>query len=226
MNQTPKCVAIAGLLLGLASTAMASPWAQASGTGAFFTWANGQNQTDLFGSPTLVGGTRFVFFPSAFTANATNGQTSSASDQFDVDLHSLAGYKFTEIRIETFGDYTIQGTGSVAASGALNIHELASSRSTTDSLLTNPAFPVFSGTNVDWTGSATRDLTLVEGGVPFTDIHISFSNNLLAISGGAGSSATINKTVVGFPVAVTIIPEPGVLALLGIGGLVALRRKR
>jgi hypothetical protein len=220
-----KVAAVAGVLGAALAAQAATPWNQPSGNGAFFTWANGQNETNLFGSPTLVGGVRLVFFPDSFTANAVNGNTATAHDRFDVDLFALVGYKFTEIRIETIGDYSIVGDASAAVSGGMAINEIGGPRSSNDPLLANIPMPVTSGSG-NWQSAAIRDLSLVEGGTPFTQIHISFTNDLIAISSGNGHVATINKTVVGFPVAVTIIPGPGALAVLGLGGMLAARRRR
>jgi hypothetical protein len=202
-----------------------TPWSQPTGNGSFFSWANGQNSTNLFGSPFLQGGTQFVFIPSAFIANASNGSSDTKSDTFDVDLHAFAGYKFTEIRIQTLGDYSVTPPGSVNTSGQMNINEIGGGgRNTVDSLAPTVSMPITSGTG-NWSANALRDLSLLELGNPFTDIHITFSNSVIAIS-GAGGSAEIAETAVGFPIAVTVIPEPGAVALLGLAGLVVARRRR
>jgi hypothetical protein len=237
MSHEFRWCAAAGLLLGVASFAVAqspppgTPWSNASGTGAFFTWENGQNEHDLFGSPILAGGgTTFVFFPNGYVANAENGANVTRSDRFDVDLHAFSGYKFTDIRIDTYGDYSISGGGSVEVNGGMDLNELVGShRSTNDSLTPTVPMPITNqsgSVSGQWQATSHRDLLLVEGGVPFTDLHVAFSNNVIAISFGPGGVAQISKTVVGFPIAVTIIPEPGALALLGVAGLVMMRRRR
>jgi len=236
MIHASKWFAVAGVAL-CASVSMAqspptgTPWANGSGTGAFFTWDHGQNQNNLFGNPVLSGGgTTFVFFPNGYTAAASNGNTVTTSDRFDVDLHSFAGYKFTEIRVDTFGDYSITGGGSVEVNGGLDLNELtAPNRFTHTTMVPSTPMPIVNLTGAvggQWQTTSQRNLELIEGGIPFTDIHVAFSNNLVSISFGAGGVAEISKTVVGFPIAVTIIPEPGVLALLGAGGLAMLRRRR
>jgi uncharacterized protein (TIGR03382 family) len=51
------------------------------------------------------------------------------------------------------------------------------------------------------------------------------NNNLVAISTPNGV-AFIEKKVVGTGIIIEIIPTPGALALLGLAGLVTLRRRR
>lgn len=223
---TPLCrLAPVALLLAAAGSASAQiAWSNPNGSGAFFDWANGQNQTGLFGSPTLVGDT-FIFFPSNFVASSANGNPAAATDTFDVDLLVHPGFKFDGISISELGDYSIQGQGSVSAGATMTISDNLNVRNFVDPLVFNPAFPVTSGTNQSWNGQALRDLASAEGGTPFLSIHLRVSNELIAIS-GPGGSAVIRKTVVGVPVAVTVLPEPGVLAMLGMGGLLAARRRR
>jgi len=228
MGHAKRMLAAAGGLLVCGSAMAATPWTTPSGNGAFFHYDNGQNAQPLnngFGNPVLQNGVQFVFIPQNFQASASGGggQPVTASDQFDVDLHAFAGYKFTEIRIQVLGNYAITPTGSINVTGAMDISELPSGRSTHNALVTTPVMPITSGSG-SWQGDTYRDLSLIDGGVPFTDVHISYSNNLIAIS--TGGSATVYNTIVGFPIAVTVIPAPGALALLGLGGLIATRRRR
>lgn len=217
-------------VLGMAAGAAAQiPWSNSSGAGTFFTWSNGQNLTGLFGDPILVGGNQFVFFPNNFNATSAGGGMTTVFDRFDVDLLANQDYKFTGIRIEVLGDYSILTQGSVDCQAMLDIAEIGGPmRTTSDPLATSPAMPVFSGVNQVWHGVADRDLLAIEllTGVPFTHIHVSFSNTLIAISAGPGHSAVINKAVVGFPISMTIIPTPGVAGVLILAGGWAARRRR
>ncbi|MFN0133751.1 MAG: PEP-CTERM sorting domain-containing protein [Phycisphaerales bacterium] len=213
-------------VLALAGAAQAQiPWNNPNGAGPFFNWANGQNSTGLFGSPSLIGDT-FVFFPANFVALSENGVMDTKTDTMSVDLFVQPGYKFDGIRISEFGDYSILGQGSVDATATLALSDtLNPGRNTSDIMGFNPIFPATTGTNQSWQGDVGRDLALIEFGTPFLNIHLEFTNTLVAIS-IPGSSAVIRKTLVGVPVAIQILPEPGALALLAFGGLVASRRRR
>jgi hypothetical protein len=227
-TQTSRVLSL-GLVLAFAAGAQADvPWSNPNGTASFFDWANGHNATNLFGSPTLVGDT-FYFFPANFVANSSGNGQVTATDTFSVDLLVHAGFKFDGISISELGDYAVQtapgGSASVNATATLAVTDnLVPGRVFNDNLGFNPVFPQTAGSG-PWQASVQRDLASAEGGVPFQSIHISLTNGLIAIS-TPGSSAVIRKTVVGVPVAVTILPEPGMLAMLGLGGLVAARRRR
>jgi uncharacterized protein (TIGR03382 family) len=228
MTNILRVAACAGVLasgVGAASADVA--WSQPSGTAAFFTWANGHNtNTNLFGSPTLVGGTTFQFFPTSFTATSSNGGTGSASDTLSVDLTALPGYQLDSIQINEGGSYALSGNqgGSVSATGAASLTDLNTPRTFNANTSGNPTFPVFGGSG-SWTAGALIDLAALNGGIPVTSAHLEFTNNLVAIS-VPGSTATITKTFVGLPVAITIIPAPGAAGILALGGLALVRRRR
>lgn len=216
------------VLVGAAGAQAQVPWTNPSGSGSFFDWANGQNLNGLFGSPTLVGDT-FFFFPANFVANSNGNGQVVATDTFSVDLIVHAGFKFDGISISELGDYAVQtapgGSASVDASAVLAVQDVMNpGRIFNDNLSFNPVFPQNAGSG-PWQAGVQRDLASAEGGVPFQIVHISLTNGLIAFS-TPGSSAVIRKTVVGVPVAVTILPEPGMLAVLGLGGLLAARRRR
>lgn len=205
----------------------------ANGSGSFFSWENGQNLTNLFGTPFLVGDT-FYFTPANFVANSVNGVPASATDTFEVDLIVHAGFKFDAIQIAEYGDYTLtaQGTpvnlSTVDANGLLEIDEIGGLGRTDDVAMDFPTLPVQSAgsANNTWQGGGLSNLLLLEGQTPFTKIHLKVSNNLVAISGGEGQAATIRKTVFGGMMAVTIVPTPGAATLLGAAGILVLRRRR
>lgn len=229
---------IVGLLavLGVAGSVSAQvPWGggMASGSGTFFNWANGQSANGLFGTPFFVGDT-FYFTPANFVANATDGATVSVSDTFQVDLFVQPGYKFDGIMVAEYGDYTITSTGtpvgvnSVDATGTLRVDEIGGLGRNDTQALSFPALPVSTTAPASglWQGDGASNLTVLEGNTPFTQITLKVTNNLIAISGGAGQAATIRKTVFGGMMAVTIVPAPGVAGALAMAGLLAAGRRR
>jgi len=218
-------VGVLAIAAGAASADVA--WNQPNGVATFFTWANGHNtNTNLFGSPTLVGGTTFQFFPTNFTASSSNGGTVSVSDTLSVDLFALPGYQLDSIQINEGGTYALSGNqgGSVSAAGLAGLTDLNTPRTFNANTTGNPSFPVFGGSG-SWTAGALIDLAALNGGIPVTSAHLDFTNNLVAIS-VPGSTATITKTFVGLPVAITIIPTPGAASVLALGGLALARRRR
>lgn len=226
MNLSAR-MCVGALLLGASGVAQGQiAWSNAAGNASFFSWANGQNSTGLFGDPTLVAGSTFQFFPTNFVATASNGNTATVTDTMSVDLFANAGFQFDSIAINEGGSYALTGPagGSVSATGLVDLEEIGGPRTASDTVEYNPVFPVASGSGT-WSGTTFIDLLALSGGVPFTQIHLEFTNNLMAVSVG-GSTATIAKTFVGLPIAITIIPSPGTVGLMVAGGILAARRRR
>ena len=228
MANIMRAACCAGVLAIAAGTATADvAWNQPSGNASFFTWANGHNtNSNLFGSPTLVGGSTFQFFPTAFTATSSNGGTHSVTDTLSVDLFALPGFQLDSIQINEGGSYALSGNqgGNVSATGAASLTDLSLPRTFNAFTAGNPTFPVFAGSG-SWTAGAIIDLAALNGGIPVTSAHLEFTNTLVAIS-VPGSTATITKTFVGLPVAITIIPAPSAAGVLALGGLALARRRR
>jgi uncharacterized protein (TIGR03382 family) len=208
--------------LAVASQAMAFiPWVNANGSASYFSWQNGGSDTGLFGSPTLVGGDTFVFFPSNFRAESINGVAGSAYDRLEFEVIAHAGFSFTDIRVTEFGDYGIVGTGSVTAAGTLFVTNLDTAQIEMNDLVTTPASPITSGFG-NWQGNALVDVASQNA----TRLRIVLNNNLVAITAADGSVAFIEKKVFGSAVGIQIIPSPGSLGLMGLGLMVASRRRR
>jgi hypothetical protein len=228
MTNFVRVALVAGALAAATGSALADvAWSQPNGAGTFFTWANGHNtNSNLFGSPILVAGTTFQFFPTAFTATSSNGGTVSVTDTLSVDLQALPGYQLDSIQINEGGSYALSGNtgGNVSAAGTAVLTDLVTPRNFGAATVGNPTFPIFSGTG-SWTAGALIDLAALNGGIPVTFAHLEFRNDLVAIS-VPGSTATITKTFVGLPVAITIIPAPGAATVMALGGLALARRRR
>lgn len=212
---------------GLAGAAHAFvPWTNPNGNGSFFTYAGGGSANGLFGDPTLIGGNTFNFTPQNFIASSVNGVAASVPDTLQVTLTANAGNRFTQIRVDEFGDWGIQGIGQVQASGTETINDLINSRGPAfGPLIFNPLMPINTPGSGTWTGSRVIDLTSIVG-PDWTSVTFILTNTLQA-SSQAGSSAFIRKLVVGGPaITIHVMPTPGATALLAMGGLFAARRRR
>lgn len=207
------------LLLSLISNAQAFvSWSNPSGTATDFNWANGGSDTGLFGSPILVNGNTFVFFPSFFRASSANGVSGSAYDRLEFDIIAHVGNTINGFTINEYGDYGILGAGGqVQVTGTLFLTNLQNFAVKTSNLVSTPASPITSGSG-EWTAVAGRN------DLGWQHLKVVLNNNLLAISGPGGQSF-IEKKVGAGAVSITIIPEPATLAILGLGGLLLLRRK-
>src|SRR4051794_24571487 len=100
-------VCLAGLIASSVQAA-AIPWSNPTGTAPGFTWNGGSNDTNLFGSPTVVGNT-FLFFPSNFKAHSTNGvgTPALANDRLEVDIHAKPGFSLLGVNVNELGDFGI-----------------------------------------------------------------------------------------------------------------------
>lgn len=216
MRKITLMVAAMGALAAAGTSQAFVPWSNPSGTGSFFTWSGGGSDNGLFGSPLVVNDS-FIFFPQNFRAQSVNGGAAVVSDRLTVTLEAFQGFTFDQVHIQEFGDYGVQNGGSVSANIGMFVTDLNNFRVATD----NATF----STNVDalsnWNLQAS---TILSSWIPPTNkIQIVVNNNLIAISNGQGSVAFIEKKVAGVRITV---PTPGSLALIGLGGLVATRRRR
>jgi hypothetical protein len=231
LSRLATAVITVALVFALPSAAQGSiPWSGLggacgpSGTASWFDWTNGHNSdTNLFESPTLVGGNAFRFFPTAFRADANNGSSSGwVNDMAQWDAEAHDGYQFSEIRITERGDWGIGGShpdnlGKVQTYVAVDDNDIL-----WPSVLGNDLRQWTAAGGAPWSMSIVLDLSMYN----LTNIHVQVENNLLAISGGQGNSVFVHKKMTASAVDVEIIPEPATLAMLLAGGLLAIRRRR
>jgi uncharacterized protein (TIGR03382 family) len=221
-------MSVAGLgLLAVVSSANAFvPWSNSNGSNTVLAWENGGSANGLFGSPTVVADTFFFIANSNFDAQASDGSTQVTSDTLTVRVHALSGNAFTEVLFYSSGDYTVFGEGaSVNVTGSMNVQNLGNLNNYNDTFHTSPLFPQLgnnSGFNQgEWNGFS--DVILPFG---VTDIDLTFSNSLIAISipGATAAVATLPNTQGSF--SLQLVPAPGAAAvgLLGLG-LLARRRR-
>lgn len=223
-------------LVGSASAAPLRPWGGGldSGSATFISWTGGGDDAGLFGDPLIIPAgapgefDTFVFFPAGFRAeNVGTGSPVTTSDRIEVTITANVGHNITSIVVSEYGDYSITGPGgSVDLQGTLSATEVGGQgRFYSDALdpaLGSPTFPATSGSS-DFQMDAAIDLS---GDVPgWTSFTFVLENDLIAFA-AAGSTASIEKKLVGDGVSVQFIPEPATLALLGMGALVAIRRRR
>lgn len=222
-----RCVAAFAALAAVAGSSFAFvPWSNSFGSAPMFSWTGGGSDNGLFGSPVLAGNT-FIFTPSAFRAqsDASNGYGFHfTADRLEVTITMAAGFKFDGIRISEYGDYGVFGPGSaVGVSGTLFVHDLINPAVYSDNLLTSPGTPITSGFGA-WTGVADVDTSMVAPGI--TQVRIVLDNNLFAFANVGVGGSFIEKKFVDAGIRIDILPAPGALALVGMGGLLAARRRR
>lgn len=223
------------------SDAAPIPWSNPNGSNADISWANGESDNGLFGSPTVVG-TSFLFFPSNFKAQASDGNSQTTADRLSFKLTAAPGKQIEKITFSELGDWTILGMGAVKASGALFVTKLNSpgfGSTYVDAMdvvyqdvansntINGPAgFPNATG-NGTWGGVYTVNLP---AGV--SSVQIVMNNIMQATTSGQGSTAYIEKKVIGpgnqdptFTLDV-FVPEPASLGVLFMGAAALLRRSR
>jgi hypothetical protein len=205
----------------------AVPWDDPDGEALSFFWENGQNSdTNLFGSPNNYGDDNLYFLNSDFVAFANDGNTwDEATDTMDVDFIAKPTLKFKSVQVFEFGDYNILGGDGNSVSAQLDMAGIVAGHPEspfTDGFLFSAAEDTTG--SVPWDSEASL---IMEFAVPeITDVHLTVSNTLVAMSDGVGGTASITGNFVLLGISVVVIPEPGSLAFLAIGGLALVRRRR
>ena len=192
-------------------------WDTPNGSNDYFYWQNGGSDFGLFGSPLINSSNIFVFEPTNFEASDPGNQ--HVYDRLEFNLIAKPGRIITEIRITEDGDYSIYGNGQINVTGTLSVENLHNNNTATAFLDVTPIMPIASEGNGLWSGSTAIT------GLNYTQIKIVVHNDLFAYAED-GSAALVWKKTFGTPVAIQIIPEPATMAVLSIGSLVFIRRKK
>jgi hypothetical protein len=198
----------------------------------------------LYGSPNLSGDS-LIFTHMTFSSQAFGGSSDITSGRLDSTIDAKKNPKFyvDSIRFQEFGDTTLAGAGTAATYSYATGSVFITIWETNNVALPTPEYinvsmamseggywDLVSGplTAHTWNGGLTVDLTaeLMARGIMGEATLVDFSLwNILATGSEAGTSAFIAKKAAGLMVTAEIIPEPGVLSLLLLGGFL-LRRRR
>jgi len=233
MRSLSSCVFGAGVVLFASTMAMAGMWTNPSGEADHFWYYNGQDVNGRFGNPDVYGDT--ISFPlTTFQANAFNGAPEATDgDTVSWDVQCKPTFVVDYVVVWAYGTYALTGEGSyVDADLEVAINEIyAPGRSWSDPLTSYPAFPLYYNpaplpdppNNGWWYGLSEMDFSgLLEP--PGEWLHIEL-DTLIKAWGAIGGGAEINTQYQDLTINFTFIPEPGTLALLGLGLLAVVRRR-
>ena len=165
-----------------------------------------------------------IFSPTMFTAMSVDGvgtNTGTATDAISSSFTFRAVLRtndpLTAVDVRERGDYRMSGSPTfVSADAAITVTETADiANSVFENLVSGSDFSIVDGNLHPWESSAsTRFNDMQWAGVG--DVLITLQNDLSAGSGGVGSSAYIQKTVIGQAIVVSVnqVPLPGSVWLL------------
>ena len=201
----------------------------------------------LFGAPTITGDT-LSFSPAEFLARSDGGESNNPTpgpvDLVDgtlgFDLISNDGTGIDTFTLEESGAFALVGSGTEATSVAVSVVFSANilevdgvaingpSQVVSTTSLLNTNLVDSPGLGQAWIGQAEFDISALaasELGITgdITRARISLDNQLLAISEDGSSAFIDKKNIDGV---VITVPEPASVALLALGGIAVLARRR
>ena len=246
---TKYLVLCAGVVAACGSTALATPINHGNRVGATVDFLNitEDSTTDvvppaLFGSPTAVVDS-LVFNPVSFGSFSAGGAFDITDGTLTTEIDARPGFNIPFVNITEKGDYTLAGAGSpgtwcsVSMAAFITVYEVDGSAITpftvsfTGTFSPNSGFyslPANAGNAVIWNGGLNVNMDSVVAGAGFTGGHatriqLTLDNQLITFS-EAGTVAHIKKKEIGG--VIITVPAPGALGLVGLGGLIATRRRR
>lgn len=232
MSSAVRAALIVGVA-GLAGSALARPinYGDYFGSNIDFIQVTEDSSTEtpgtpVFGAPTLSGNA-LLWFPTTYSSFSQNGSADSTNGVLTVSLRSRPGEFIKSVTISEIGDYSLSGVGTAStfASVSSSMFAFAPQNGINygGALTVTPKAtfirPIDSAG--PWTAKRVIDVT----GLGITQLDLTFSSTL-STGSESGTTAFIQKKQIGGPTLRIEVPAPGSLALVGLGGLAALRRRR
>ncbi|MEK6702487.1 MAG: hypothetical protein AABZ53_09500 [Planctomycetota bacterium] len=214
MNTKLALIALAASAALVGSAHAFIPWVHPEGSATNFDWFNGGSDNGRFGSPVLVGGDTWIFFPGDYRAQSSGGGSSITTDRMSVEIIAHLGQRIEHATPFPTWSYSIVGDGSVSAFSSLIATDLIDGSRT---LVNTVNF--FSSAPGSGDIHPYIDLDLTQSAPDWTHFNLSWEVTFSATS-GPGGSASIEQRVYNMQ-----LPAPGSLALLGIAGLISRRRR-
>ncbi len=246
---TSKLFVGAALVAGAAGSAFATPINYGNFSGVTVDWLqvtedSTTDPTPLFGTPTISGDS-LNFNPVSFGSTAANGSSDLTDGTLTSMIVARPGFSIPAIQFTENGDYTLAGNGGAGTSASVNLSVFVWVTEVNDVAITPISFSVNGTFNPSsgtfdlfndgptfgirtWNGGAVADVDAFLASHSIaghaTEITVTIDNALVTTS-QAGTLAFIKKKQIG-GVAITVVPTPGAIALMGVGMLAAGRRRR
>ncbi len=234
LNKLGVCAAAAAVVLAGGTITSAAPWTVPAGTAQDFDYSNGGDLNGLYGDPLVAGNA--LFFPSTLLSlnvqGGAGGASGNVNDAVSFDMQVHPGFQLDFVTVTAFGQYNLTGVGSQTdvTTDYQVVENAGLQRTFNVGLTTTPvSFPltVTAGSGDlagSWDGLAEANISFVLP-APDSNLHISLATALDALA-AAGGTADINATFQSIQFQFFFVPEPTSLAMLGVGGMALLLRRR
>jgi len=202
------------------------------------TESSGTDAVPLYDVPHVVTNA-LDFDPKSFVSYATSGSADVTDGQLNFDIIAHAGKSITGLSISELGDYTLVVTGTPttsASAGAIafvKIVEVDNVPLAASQIINIPAssatvayyLPANAGSAQAWNlGLSVNIAAALPSNQHATRVQVAF-NNTLATTSEPSTLAFIAKKDFVLNTQTALVPEPAALSLLGVAGLMLLRKR-